>query len=213
MANDSSKSENIESLIKGLNDIIADLEQDLAIPAGFFASLRQEPSDWAFIIKLHALFEAAVTHLLVHYFGKEQLEPIFTNLQMSDVRIGKVAFLNKLELLEKEEIAFIRTLSEIRNQYTHMIRNVNLPLSDIVTNLPKDRLQSIVRSYYSAGDPENMKVKSNPRPYIFTAALMILPNIYIIKKDAIAKRDQTERQCQVGKDFEDEFIETVETEE
>ena len=131
MVNDSSNKKDIVSFVAALSEIIADLERELSISAGFFVSLRKEQSDWAFVVKLHALFEAAITYLLVHYFGEENIESIFANLQMSDMKVGKIAFVNKLGLLDKEDISFIRLLSEIRNEYTHMIKNINAPLIDI----------------------------------------------------------------------------------
>jgi len=206
MADDSLKNEEVKSFIAALSEIIEDLERELSIPAGFFVSLRKEQSDWAFIVKLHALFEAAITHLLVHYFGEEQLESIFTNLQMSDMKVGKIAFINKLKLLESEDISFIRVLSEIRNQYTHMIRNINMPLTDIINRLPKDRLQIIARKPAFVDDKESLKVKNNPRIYIFTTALSILPKIYFKKEDAKTKRDLLEKQRQIGEDFERLFL-------
>jgi hypothetical protein len=159
MANDSSnKKEDIGSFIAALSEIIADLERELNIPSGFFISLRKEESDWAFIVKLHALFEAAITYLLVHYFGEDKIESILSRLQMSDMKVGKMAFVNKLGLLDNEDISFIRLLSEIRNEYTHVIRNINVPLIDIIKKLPKYRLEIIAKRYPAIDDQTNSKV-------------------------------------------------------
>jgi hypothetical protein len=40
------------------------LERELGMPDGWFRALYKEDSDWAFVIKLHALLEAAVAHVI-----------------------------------------------------------------------------------------------------------------------------------------------------
>ena len=44
-------------------ECIAELEEDLGLPDGFYQTLRSE-SDWALIIKCHAIVESALTYLL-----------------------------------------------------------------------------------------------------------------------------------------------------
>ena len=46
---------------------IAELEQRIGVAPGFFDGLVQE-DDWSFVIKLHALLEAACTHFLLFHF-------------------------------------------------------------------------------------------------------------------------------------------------
>lgn len=48
---------------------ILELESKIGVKSGFFASLLEE-DDWSFVIKLHALFEAACTHLLLYHFTR-----------------------------------------------------------------------------------------------------------------------------------------------
>jgi hypothetical protein len=50
---------NLDKIPKNIKDI----ERDLGLPIGFLVTLKEE-DDWSFIIKLHALFEAAYSHLL-----------------------------------------------------------------------------------------------------------------------------------------------------
>jgi len=45
----------------------AELEKAVGVRAGFFYRLLEE-DDWSFVIKLHALFEAVCSHLLLFHF-------------------------------------------------------------------------------------------------------------------------------------------------
>ena len=56
---------------------VRQLEENLQLPVGFFESLVQE-DDWCFITKLHALIEAAVTHLLVETVDRPSLQDVFS---------------------------------------------------------------------------------------------------------------------------------------
>ncbi len=59
------------------DDLVVDLERRIGLPEGFFAHLLDE-NDWSFIIKLHALFEAACTHMLLFHFQEPELEGLIT---------------------------------------------------------------------------------------------------------------------------------------
>ena len=47
-----------------------ELESNIGVEQGFFDRLLHE-DDWSFVIKLHAVFEAVVTHLLTYHFQEE----------------------------------------------------------------------------------------------------------------------------------------------
>src|SRR3546814_8687791 len=73
----------------------------IGVRENFFKDLLGE-DDWSFVIKLHALFEAAFTHLLLFHFKEPELTDIFARLELSNKATGKIAFLGKLELLGKD---------------------------------------------------------------------------------------------------------------
>lgn len=52
-------------------EAVEELVKELGLPEGFYAELLGE-DDWSFIIKLHALMEAAVTGLIVAALGHFQ---------------------------------------------------------------------------------------------------------------------------------------------
>ena len=94
---------------------ILELERRIGVRSGFIRRLPRE-DDWSFIIKLHALFEAVCTHLLLHHFKEPDLADTFSRLELSNKTTGKIAFLGKLELLNVENRRFITTLSELRSR-------------------------------------------------------------------------------------------------
>jgi len=95
----------------------------LGLPEGFYDGLLEE-DDWSFVIKVHALVEAVVTHLIVVHLGERELGRIFAVIELSDTRKGKWAFVKALGLLQEGELRFIRRLSELRNELVHDIQNV-----------------------------------------------------------------------------------------
>lgn len=125
---------------------VLQLEEDLELPVGFFEALAQE-DDWSFVIKLHALIEAAVTHLLVETIAKPSLQDIFARIDMSNAQTGKLAFADKLGLVSKDVRRFIRTLSELRNDFVHNVSNVDVDLVHFLERLPADRRKGLYKAF------------------------------------------------------------------
>jgi len=68
---------------EGIYPALEELETRLCLPMGFCEGLRRE-DDWSFIIKLHALLEAALTALLAAKIGQE-LHATFARLAAAAV--------------------------------------------------------------------------------------------------------------------------------
>lgn len=113
---------------------IIEFEQKIGLTAGFFKRLLEE-DDWSFVIKLHALFEAACTHLLLYHFKEPELQDVFSRLELSNKSSGKVAFLERLELLNKDNRRFIASLSELRNSLVHDVRNSEFNMKAMVLGM------------------------------------------------------------------------------
>lgn len=123
---------------------IADIENQLGLPAGFLLALYTHEDDWSFVIKSHAFLEAALTHLLADHLGKEDLLPVFAYLETSNVRTGKLAFVKAFDLLDKGARRFIHTLSELRNDLVHEVSNVGFNFATYVSSLSdKERKEFI----------------------------------------------------------------------
>lgn len=122
------------------------LEKKIGIRENYFKGIFDE-DDWSFVIKLHAIFEAACTHLLLFHFKEPELNEIFSRLELSNKSTGKLAFLAKLELLEKENRRFISTLSELRNSLVHDVRNSEFSLERMVGDLSSSELKNFAVSF------------------------------------------------------------------
>lgn len=167
-----------------LAELIPLLEEKLGIDMGFFESLEvEEESDWAFIIKVHALIEAAVSHMLTEHIRQPALHDLFSRLDMSNETTGKSAFIKSLNLLEKPERRFINSLSEIRNKLVHDVRNVNFDLSIYVEKMtPKDQKTFLnnfnLISTEITNDVRNL-FRFDPRQAIWYSAMAFLGIVYL----------------------------------
>lgn len=131
-----------------LADLVPLLEEKLGLKSGFFESLdRDDESDWSFIIKVHALIEASISHLLTEHLGRSELNDVFSRLDMSNKTTGKVAFVEALKLLEKSERRFISSLSELRNTLVHDVRNVNFDLAEHVESMEKEKQDAFLKNF------------------------------------------------------------------
>jgi len=177
---------------KDLLDRIRDLEKEVGITPGFFHGLIKE-DDWSFIIKLHSLFEAAVSHLLIKALQKDELKEIIPSLELSNTQSGKLAFARSLKLLDKEETTYIKKLSELRNKLVHNVANVNFNLEGYVNKLDTQQLKSFIKSFgFSTKKEIELKdqkisrdqfIKGNPKLAIWLGALECFDVIYDVKKN------------------------------
>jgi hypothetical protein len=136
---------------QGIEDLAA-LENAFGLPAGFIDALRNE-DDWSLIIKSHALLESACADMLCHQLGKYELADVFAQLEMSNKRYGKAAFISALSLLSKAERRFISELSELRNLVVHNASNVAFSLRDYLLGLSGEKLTRLLASL-------NLRLKS-----------------------------------------------------
>jgi|ADGO01.1.fsa_nt_gi hypothetical protein len=124
------------------------LEGELGLPSGFLERLLEE-DDWSFVIKAHALVEAAVAHALIVRTGLQSAAEFFTRLELSNSKTGKLALVESLDLLRSEERRFVRSLSELRNFFVHDVKNVSASLSGYLANLSKDKRKVLALSFCS----------------------------------------------------------------
>src|SRR5882724_10809892 len=105
---DSEKEETLETALSRI----------LGVATDFFAALEKN-DDWTFVIKLHALVEAALNHLIIARIGEPSLQKFVSRLETSNDYAGKLAVIRALELLPEKQRKFIKELSTIRNAFVH----------------------------------------------------------------------------------------------
>lgn len=63
--------------------------EDFGHKSRFIIDLLDQ-DDWSFVIKAHAMLEAAVTELVLEHLGETRLKEVVDRLPLSDGQIGKV---------------------------------------------------------------------------------------------------------------------------
>ena len=170
-----------------LGDIIPLVEAKLGIAPGFFDSLdSDDENDWSFIIKLHALVEAAVSHLLTEQLHRPELAELFARLDISNKATGKAAFVEVLALLDKPERRFMSSLSELRNKLVHDVRNVDFDLIRHIDNMSKDQRDAFLNNFnlLSTGitdDARNL-FRHDPRQALWYSGIAFLGVVYLRTK-------------------------------
>lgn len=114
------------------------LEKTAGIPSEFFAQLALD-SDWVFLIKWHAVLETCVNHMLTAHFKNPDLNDVFKELQMSNFKTGKMAFVKKCKLLSEKYSRFVQVLSEMRNNAVHEIKNFGFTFSAYLESITDKR--------------------------------------------------------------------------
>jgi hypothetical protein len=165
---------------------IAEIEFDLGLKPGFFTDLKKD-EDWSFLIKAHTLMESVCSHLLSSYFSNTKFKEIFSSLEMSDTKKGKIAFLKAAGLINKEEARFISGLSKLRNETVHRIEGINFKFSAYIAKLDKNQRNSFVDNfgyaYITEDNLGNRTLKdreiiiSDPKESIWRGVADILANI------------------------------------
>lgn len=183
--------------IEKMRPQIALLESGLELPIGFFESLRAE-NDWSFVIKFHAVFEAALVQALTGHLGKDCLAEIFGYLDTSNGRTGKIAFARALGLLEQEECKYIVVLSVLRNNLVHKVRNVGFSFDEYFRGMNPDQLNKFVAEFSKepVPKPETSKWKSYregfvkfPKDMIWFIGMYILFPMFAKRQLAITRRE------------------------
>ena len=71
-------------------------------------------------------------------------------MDFNNTKSGKVAFARALGLLESREVAFLRGLSELRNQLVHDIRNVDFSLTAYFATLNESQRKKFKSEFGSS---------------------------------------------------------------
>lgn len=176
---------------------VARFENALGLPAGFFLKLLSE-DDWSFVIKLHALIEAAVSHLLTAKCGTPELLDVFTRIELSNAQTGKIAFAQALGCLDPDERQFVRKLSELRNAFAHDVRNAGTTLDVYVSGLDGNQFRNLRQAIGPGQDPfpigepavpEATFVRENPKLCIWLRALFVIAFAYERAELAVGRAD------------------------
>lgn len=173
-------------------DALAAFEKQCRLPDGFYLRLLNE-DDWSFIIKMHALVEATVSHLLAGACGRPELLDAFARLELSDPKTGKLAFAKALGCLEDADRRFIRQLSEIRNDFVHDVHCAGMDLHTYTQRFDTNQHRKFRIAFGPGRDPvtfgevtmsEAQFVKDNPKAAIWLSGVYVIALAYLRQEQA-----------------------------
>lgn len=139
-----------------------ELESKIGVEPGFLDRLRDE-DDWSFIIKLHAVFEAVVTHLLTYHFQEKSLADLFARLELSNKTTGKIAFMKAIGWMGKDNRRYISSLSELRNSLVHDVRNCTFDLKEMVSKYSEKELKTFTVTFSPLETGKKLSDETPPR--------------------------------------------------
>jgi hypothetical protein len=167
-------------------------EVHLGLPNGLLLRLLESPDDWTFVLRLHALVEAAVEHLIVTGIGKPAITDFIGRLPIAGGRAGKARLGRDLGLFDAADTALIEGLSELRNAYAHEVQMVDVGLVDYFDGLNNERRVKITRwiaqshGFLPTDDilsEARRSFRSSPRYVLWYAADRLVGRAYLEKRD------------------------------
>jgi len=121
-----------------LDHNVAALESDLGLSEGFYGRLLQE-DDWSFVVKLHALLEAAMTSLLTAHFRDARLQDLLARMEVgSRAATGKLSFASALGVLSQRDRRFVTALADLKSELTSSLGRTKFSFTAYVTALDGD---------------------------------------------------------------------------
>jgi hypothetical protein len=112
---------------------LATLERRIGIPQGFFWSIRNEENDWAFIVKLGVICEAALTHALVLKVNNNELYDHFGSLQQG----RRLELARQLGVIADADRSTLGAIAFVRNSFAHRVENLTGSLRSFFEALPQ----------------------------------------------------------------------------
>lgn len=137
---------------------VSEFEGVLGLPQRFYDNLLNE-DDWSFVIKLSALFEAASGQALSARLQHPEIESELSYLEQGNPKCGKVTFMLKLKIINKQQSVFLIKLAELRNKLVHNISEVNFDWDSYISSLDKNQKKSFANAF-SHGLKKIIEVKS-----------------------------------------------------
>ena len=123
--------------------LYSNLEYRLGIPNGFIDQLFSEKDDWAYIVKLAVLCEAAVTHALVaqvgDYANRAAWYDHFSNL--ANNRRLELAY--KLSVIPRTVKDRLDAVAQFRNSFAHEVSNFGGSLSAFFNQCLPDKKREL----------------------------------------------------------------------
>lgn len=162
---------------------------------GFLKELFNE-SDWSFVVKAHALVEAATAQLLTAELGEPRLKLVIAQLEHSNSQSGRLAFLKALNLATEDQRRFIRRFSELRNHLVHNVHNVRFTFVDGLAAMSEDQQKAFTEwvGYFGGNDVARKKYRewamSTPKLTLWLGVLLLVGQFALLTEKAGVRRQR-----------------------
>ena len=180
--------------------LFATLEPRLGIPIGFVDDVFREPDDWAYIIKIAVLCEAAVTHALTITVGNaktsEHLQEHFADIPNS----RRLQLAVKLGILSKEDMHSLDAVAQVRNAFAHRVENIDGSLEAFFDKCSPDKKVELIVKMLQRKGKEKPKATDDLKGFnrvfklmIALAALNPLKSIAYYGLEAVKRADEEKK--------------------
>jgi len=110
-----------------LDEHIESLSETLGLHPRFLHDLAEEADDWSFIVKLHAVIEAAVNELMATKLDK----PVADVIERLNVSF-RIDILQASGAISRDDAQRMQTLGKLRNKLAHRVEHTNFELIALV---------------------------------------------------------------------------------
>ena len=181
------------------DDFDKEFNKWLAESVGISRELRNSlhaDDDWTFVIKLHAMVEAALSHLILSRLNEPKLAKIISRLDTNDKRKGKIAFIKAYELLPDNALLFVRKLSDLRNIAIHGIKGFGLDIATYLRDAKEEERANwgIAIGSYAEKPLTKAQIElalQNPRLTLYACCLAIMIRSYHARPGAALRLYQS----------------------
>jgi hypothetical protein len=145
--------------------------------------LDEIESDWAAVIKLHAILEVGLNQLIFGRLRDSALANIIPKLSMNDDRRGKLAFVKAYGLLPPSGVLLVKVLSDARNAAVHDVANFDFDLRKYILGLkPQDIGNWKTALWWWSETPATAKttelMMESPRRALWFACISVLQDAF-----------------------------------
>nr|WP_315237690.1 hypothetical protein [uncultured Albidiferax sp.] len=123
--------------------LYSSLEHRLSIPNGFIDQLSSETDDWAYIVKLSVLCEAAVTHALVAKVGDDANRAAWHDHFCNLGNNRRLELAHKLSIIPKSVKETLDAIVQFRNSFAHEVSNLGGSLSEFFNRCSPERKREL----------------------------------------------------------------------
>jgi hypothetical protein len=119
-------------------------ELNVGLPPTTFWKLLNEPDDWSFVLKLHAIFEGVLGRVLMKRVTEETLDE-YTNFTRRVHMAFELPFMSR-DVVEGEKCrSFLLALNQLRNRFAHNASYISADLHTVLGEISHEKRRNLLR--------------------------------------------------------------------